>query len=228
MRSWILPAAASLTLHVGVLFLFVPDWSNEAEEVSLVAEQSVMKVTMISSYQLDKMLEPPEVVEDVTEFVKPEIVEEAVNFPEITPDPVVVSSPTALPIPMPERPVEPTVVTEPPVAPPPPPPPPEPVPTQIGNSNTDSAEIEKIDGEIKADFARHFRYPSAARRSGIQATVMMQFVVNPDGSITNIKIMNDVPEILERAAIKSLMQVNVISTPVRATTFKLSVNYKLQ
>lgn len=229
MRSWIFPFSASLALHVGVLYLVTPGKSNEVEEISLSTEPSVVQVTMISSSTFEKMFEPPEVVDEVAEFVEPEIVEEPADIPEILPDPEVISRPPILPIPKPERPVEPTVVTE-PVAPPPPPPPPEtkPVTAQTGNSNTDSAEIRKIDGEIKADFARHFRYPSSARRSGIESIVALQFIVNPDGSITDIKILNDVPAILAQAAVRSLMQVNVISTPVRATTFKLNVNYKLQ
>jgi len=223
MRSWIFPFSASLALHAGVLYLVTPGKSNEVEEISLSTKPSVVQVTMISSSTFEKMFEPPEVVDEVAKFVEPEIVEESADIPEILPDPVVISRPPILPIPKPERPVEPTVATE-SVAPPEP----KPVAAQAGNSNTDSAEIRKIDGEIKADFARHFRYPSSARRSGIESIVAMQFIVNPDGSITDIKILNDVPAILAQAAIRSLMQVNIISTPVRATTFKLNVNYKLQ
>jgi len=229
MRSWIFPFSASLALHAGVLYLVTPGKSNEVEEISLSTKPSVVQVTMISSSTFEKMFEPPEVVDEVAKFVEPEIVEESADIPEILPDPVVISRPPILPIPKPERPVEPTVVTESAVPPPPPPPPePKPVAAQAGNSNTDSAEIRKIDGEIKADFARHFRYPSSARRSGVESIVAMQFIVNPDGSITDIKILNDAPAILAQAAIRSLMQVNIISTPVRATTFKLNVNYKLQ
>jgi len=223
MRSWIFPFSASLALHAGVLYLVTPGKSNEVEEISLSTKPSVVQVTMISSSTFEKMFEPPEVVDEVAKFVEPEIVEESADIPEILPDPVVISRPPILPIPKPERPVEPTVATE-SVAPPEP----KPVAAQAGNSNTDSAEIRKIDGEIKADFARHFRYPSSARRSGVESIVAMQFIVNPDGSITDIKILNDAPAILAQAAIRSLMQVNIISTPVRATTFKLNVNYKLQ
>jgi protein TonB len=33
----------------------------------------------------------------------------------------------------------------------------------------------------------HIRYPAVARENGIQGTVVVQFIVSPDGSISNVK-----------------------------------------
>ena len=40
--------------------------------------------------------------------------------------------------------------------------------------------------------AKNLKYPQAAKDSNIQGTVYVQFVVEKDGSVTNVKIMNDI------------------------------------
>ena len=40
--------------------------------------------------------------------------------------------------------------------------------------------------------AKNLKYPQAAKDSNIQGTVYVQFVVEQDGSVTNVKIMNDI------------------------------------
>jgi protein TonB len=39
--------------------------------------------------------------------------------------------------------------------------------------------------------SNHIRYPAIARENGIQGTVFLQFVVNKDGSITDVKVLNN-------------------------------------
>ncbi len=40
--------------------------------------------------------------------------------------------------------------------------------------------------------SKNLKYPQAARDSNIQGTVHVQFIVEKDGSVTNVKIMNDI------------------------------------
>lgn len=45
-------------------------------------------------------------------------------------------------------------------------------------------------------------YPQAAKDKNIQGQVLLQFVVNKDGSIDNIKVLNSVHESLDNEAIR--------------------------
>lgn len=236
MRTWIVPTLASLTLHIGVFSLFL---TNRAEEVNrLSTPPQPVQVQVISSAELQALysrFDPPEVMTEVPdELVEPvqEVVEDVFVPEEV--EEVVIHKPTPMPIPMP-KPEQP--ISRPPPPPPPPPPAPEPVEVeepappveqQNGNSDIEAAEVKQIDGEIQADFARYFKYPKAAKRSGIEALVQLEFVVNPDGSISNIVVTNDVPEILKTAALRSLRQVKIISKPSRAMKFSLNVRYTLK
>lgn len=76
----------------------------------------------------------------------------------------------------------------------PPPPPPSAKPVE---KSEDSAGIYKFaeqmpqfpGGEhaLMKFLHDHIHYPAAARENGIKGTVVVQFVVNPDGSLSNIK-----------------------------------------
>ena len=111
-----------------------------------------------------------------------------------------------------------TTSTEEGVPPPPPPPPPAPPADQILNSGTSNAgpqEVfrvveemprfpgcEDLDGDSRAKKAcadrkmleflyTHVRYPSNARMNGVEGNVVVQFIVEKDGSITNAKVLRD-------------------------------------
>ena len=47
-------------------------------------------------------------------------------------------------------------------------------------------------GGLKGYFAEHFVYPEAARNEGIEGVVAVEFVIEKDGSVSNIKILRDI------------------------------------
>jgi periplasmic protein TonB len=48
------------------------------------------------------------------------------------------------------------------------------------------------DAALMAYLNKNIRYPGAARENGIEGTVMLQFVVGTDGSISEIKVLRDI------------------------------------
>jgi len=53
---------------------------------------------------------------------------------------------------------------------------------------------------------RKVNYPDAARENGIQGTVNVMFVIERDGSLTNIQVVRSPDKLLSDAAIKALQQ----------------------
>lgn len=58
------------------------------------------------------------------------------------------------------------------------------------------------DAKLVGFINKHRRYPSEAYRHGIQGRVLCSFVVNTDGSISNISILKGVEPSLNREAIR--------------------------
>jgi TonB family protein len=50
-------------------------------------------------------------------------------------------------------------------------------------------------------------YPEAARRQGIEGTVVVEFLVLPDGSITKMQITKPVHPLLNKAAVRAIQKV---------------------
>lgn len=90
------------------------------------------------------------------------------------------------------------------------------------------------DGEFKmVEYLRdNLKYPEPAKKKGIEGKVYIQFVVEEDGSITNVKIMRSVNKWLDAEAfrvIKSMPKWNPGTQngePVR-TTMMLPINFKI-
>ena len=51
------------------------------------------------------------------------------------------------------------------------------------------AEFPGGDDELMKYIARNFKYPELAKDSGVQGTMFVEFVVEKDGSITNVKLL---------------------------------------
>lgn len=93
-------------------------------------------------------------------------------------------------------------------APPPPPPPPPPMednmkeifvvvedmPTFPGCSNLPDRAARKAcsDEKLMAFLYENVSYPDIARENGVEGTVVVQFVVNTDGSITDMRVLRDI------------------------------------
>jgi protein TonB len=124
-------------------------------------------------------------VEDDFEFVDQSIdAETSIETPEITAD-------TKSDVPPP---------------PPPPPPPPEPKIKEIFRVVEQMPRFpgcENIQGDDKAKKAcadqkllefiyQNIKFPAVARENGIQGTVVVNFVVNDDGSVTEVQVLRDI------------------------------------
>lgn len=75
-------------------------------------------------------------------------------------------------------------------------------------------------------------YPAAARRAGIEGTVILRAVIQRDGSVTNTDIVKDLPLGLGEAARRSVRNwrfrpATLDGTPI-ATYYTITVNYRLQ
>lgn len=67
-------------------------------------------------------------------------------------------------------------------------------------------EKPKFNGGDANEFSKwvsnHIEYPEIARENGVSGRVMLQFVVNPDGSISNVKVLRGVEESLDKEAVR--------------------------
>lgn len=122
------------------------------------------------------------------------------------------------------------------------PPPPEPVKAVAAAATTDPERIEKVAQEMPefpgGDAARykflkdHLRYPSEAKELRISGTVFLTFVVERDGSITDIKILRGVGGGCEEEAIRVVKMMprwnpgRQNGTPVRVQ-FNLPIKFTL-
>jgi TonB family protein len=94
------------------------------------------------------------------------------------------------------------------IAPPPPPPPPAPfekveiMPVFTGG---DEALLKYIKTNIK--------YSEEARSKGIEGTVLVKFVVNPDGSVSDAKVMQGIDPSLDAEAVRVVNSLPAFEKP---------------
>ena len=80
----------------------------------------------------------------------------------------------------------------------------------------------------------NIKYPKAAERNGVQGTVVLQFVVEKSGSISNITVLKSVSRELDAEAVRVVSQIKRFvpgydedHAPVR-TLFTLPVKFSLE
>jgi periplasmic protein TonB len=136
-------------------------------------------------------------------------------------------------------------------APPPPPPPPkedveeifkvvEQMPRFPGCENISGTNEEKLkcaEGKMLEYIYKNVKYPAIARENGIQGRVVIQFVVERDGSITDAQVVRDIGAGCGEEALRVVNSMNSMSEkwtpgkqrgkPVRVQ-FTLPVQFKLQ
>lgn len=65
---------------------------------------------------------------------------------------------------------------------------------------------------IQADLIRHFQYPRLARRKGWEGKVLLEFTVQPDGSLSNILVLEGSRySILNRSAIETMVRIGTLN-----------------
>lgn len=115
-----------------------------------------------------------------------------------------------------------------PTAPPPPPPPPP-------GSNADQERPPlRVGGVIKEPNKVHHVnpiYPEAAREAGVSGVVILEAMIEADGSVSNLKVLRSIPE-LDQAAINAVRQWRYTPTllngqPVRVV-MTVTVNFTLR
>ncbi len=76
------------------------------------------------------------------------------------------------------------------------------------------------------------RYTEAARRAGVQGTVVVQAIIDEQGHATNVRVLHGLPMGLDRAAMEAIQQVTFAPAmmggrPVKVY-FNLTVNFGIQ
>ncbi|MGB4959074.1 MAG: energy transducer TonB [Saprospiraceae bacterium] len=132
---------------------------------------------------------PPPVIQEVpdTEIIEdqPEFVDQSVTEESVVVAPVIEKK----------------------AAPPPPPPPPPPAPVEdeifkvveqmprfpgCEDKKTDKEKTECANTKMLEYIYKNLKYPAIARENGVEGQVVLQFVVDKDGSITDVKIARDI------------------------------------
>jgi protein TonB len=129
--------------------------------------------------------------------------------------------------------------------PPPPPPPPPPKPSDGGikvvdemprfpgcefSDFTDQAKRKCADGELLKYVYRNLKYPAEARKNNVQGTAVITFIVEKDGSISNVKIARDPGAGTGEAALKVVLAMNDLPekwTPGKQEGKPVSVLYTM-
>ncbi len=89
------------------------------------------------------------------------------------------------------------------------------------------------DGLIKF-LSENIKYPKSAEKSGIQGMVVLQFVVEKSGAISNVNVLKSVEKSLDKEAVRVVKSMkhfipgyNEDHAPVRVL-YTLPVNFKLE
>ncbi|WP_068706160.1 energy transducer TonB [Paludibacter jiangxiensis] len=101
-------------------------------------------------------------------------------------------------------------------------------------NNIDAVELSPVfpEGDVDAYIQQHIHYPSIARERKKEGRVIVQFVINRDGSICNVEVIRGgIPELNEEAirVVKSMPKWKpafLINTPVRCR-YVLAITFKL-
>ncbi len=88
--------------------------------------------------------------------------------------------------------------------------------------------------KILRDVSRNFSYPALARENGITGKVLVEFVVEKDGSISNIKIKKGLGYGIDEEVVKAVKKLKHFKYPARngknnpvRSYYPLSINLEL-
>ncbi len=86
---------------------------------------------------------------------------------------------------------------------------------------------------VQAELVRHFQYPRLARRRGWEGKVVIDFTVEPDGSLSQIQVLqHSKHRVLNESALKTMQQIRQLSqiTPgsiTRPVRMEIPIIYRL-
>ena len=58
------------------------------------------------------------------------------------------------------------------------------------------------EGDVKHYLAEHVRYPEEAKKQGVEGVVFVRFIIKPDGSLTDVKVLRPVHPLLDAEALR--------------------------
>ncbi|MCU0436873.1 MAG: TonB family protein [Raineya sp.] len=77
------------------------------------------------------------------------------------------------------------------------------------------ASFEGGINEFRKKLQKQIVYPSLARKKGTEGTVTLQFVVEKDGSISNVTILKGIGDGCDEESIKALSKINTLWAPAK-------------
>jgi TonB family protein len=78
----------------------------------------------------------------------------------------------------------------------------------------DNAEFECFNNKLAGYLAYEYKYPEAARSLGVEGKIYVNFVVESDGSISNVTVVKGLDALLDAEAIRA---VRALPTMIPAT-----------
>lgn len=110
-----------------------------------------------------------------------------------------------------------------------------------GDTGSDITDLPKYPPEYPGGtqglvkfLSDNIKYPKRAQKNGVQGTVVVEFIVEKTGEISNIKVLKSVSRELDKEAIRVVKKIkhfipgyNEDHAPVR-TSYTLPVNFKLE
>ncbi|MBT7307316.1 MAG: energy transducer TonB, partial [Gammaproteobacteria bacterium] len=106
--------------------------------------------------------------------------------------------------------------------------------TKINQPPSETQSRAMVYRLIQAELVRHFQYPRLARRRGWEGTTHIEFIVEPSGKITQIRVKKGSQHgLLNRSAVDTLSRINrlkqivpgFITAPIR---MEVPIIYRLQ
>lgn len=88
-------------------------------------------------------------------------------------------------------------------------------------------------GNVQKWISKHIKYPMIAQENNIQGKVFVQFVIEKDGSVSNVKVTRSVDPSLDKEAIRVIQSMpkwtpgKQRQKPVRVS-FTVPINFQLQ
>ena len=216
-RQYPIALQIGLLLSLGlVIAAFTVPMSRGEEVVVMEDGQEIIELEDIEQTQQIQPPPPPppappppqEVPDDVE--IEEEVIEDIELDLTDTPPP-----PPAPPAP-PPRPAPPPPT---PNAPPPPPPPPPAPPVEDEVFDVVEQQPEIVGGI--AGLQGRVVYPDFARRAGIEGRVILQFVVDERGAVSEIAVVQSPNELLSEAAVKALRETQFIPGQQRGRPVKV-------
>jgi protein TonB len=92
----------------------------------------------------------------------------------------------------------------------------------------------RIRGRLETDLSRYFSYPPVARKQGWQGHVSVEFTVQPDGQLTNVRVTRSSGyHVLDQSALAALRKVGHLAEARQwlngqSITVELPVIYRLE